>query len=39
MGATTYEFDSSHVPVLSQPAPVLDVIRTAASAVQGSTAA
>ncbi len=30
MGATTYEFDSSHVPMLSQPDRVLDVIRTAA---------
>jgi pimeloyl-ACP methyl ester carboxylesterase len=30
MGATTYEFDSSHVPMLSQPDGVLDVIRTAA---------
>jgi hypothetical protein len=39
MGATTYEFDSSHVPMLSQPDRVLDVIRTAASAVQASTAA
>ena len=33
MGATTYELDSSHVPMLSQPDRVLDVIRTAASAV------
>jgi pimeloyl-ACP methyl ester carboxylesterase len=31
MGATTYEFDSSHVPMLSQPGRVLDVIRTAAN--------
>ena len=30
MGATTYELDSSHVPMLSQPERVLDVIRTAA---------
>jgi pimeloyl-ACP methyl ester carboxylesterase len=36
MGATTYEFDSSHVPMLSQPERVLDVIRTAAKAVQPS---
>ncbi len=33
MGATTYEIDSSHVPMLSHPDYVLDVIRTAASAV------
>src|SRR5262249_54034231 len=33
MGATTYEADSSHVPMLSQPAFVLDVIRAAAMAV------
>jgi len=32
MGATTYEFDSSHVPMLSQPERVIDVIRTAANA-------
>ena len=39
MGATTYELDSSHVPMLSQPERVIDVIRTAAKAVQGATAA
>jgi pimeloyl-ACP methyl ester carboxylesterase len=39
MGATTYELDSSHVPMLSHPDLVLDVIRTAANAVQGSPAA
>jgi pimeloyl-ACP methyl ester carboxylesterase len=39
MGATTYELDSSHVPMLSQPDLVLDVIRTTANAVQGSAAA
>ena len=39
MGATTFEVDSSHVPMLSQPGFVLDVIRTAATAVQRSTAA
>jgi pimeloyl-ACP methyl ester carboxylesterase len=40
MCATTYEVDSSHVPMLSNPSLVIDVIRTAASAVQGrSTAA
>src|SRR5690349_20003071 len=36
MGATTYELDSSHVPMLSQPERVLDVIRTAAKAVRES---
>jgi pimeloyl-ACP methyl ester carboxylesterase len=39
MGATIYELDSSHVPMLSQPEPVLDVIRDAANSVQGATAA
>src|SRR5579864_5806420 len=39
IGATTYELDSSHVPMLSQPEGVLDVIRTAAKAVQGATVA
>jgi pimeloyl-ACP methyl ester carboxylesterase len=34
MGATTVETDSSHVPMLSKPSVVLDVIRTAAKAVQ-----
>jgi pimeloyl-ACP methyl ester carboxylesterase len=34
MGATTVEAASSHVPMLSQPSLVLDVIRKAASAVQ-----
>jgi pimeloyl-ACP methyl ester carboxylesterase len=34
MGATTVELRSSHVPMLSQPQAVLDVIRKAASAVQ-----
>jgi pimeloyl-ACP methyl ester carboxylesterase len=33
MGATTFETDSSHVPMLSQPDFVLDVIRKAAKAV------
>src|SRR5262249_37783502 len=33
MGATIREADSSHVPMLSQPALVLDVIRSAAQAV------
>ena len=35
MGATTYELDSSHVPMLSQPERVIDVIRTAANAARG----
>jgi hypothetical protein len=39
MGATTYDVDSSHVPMLSNPSLVVDVIRTAANAVQESTAA
>ena len=39
MGATTFETDSSHVPMLSQPDFVLDVIREAATAVQKSKAA
>src|SRR5258708_6981220 len=34
MGATTIELDSSHVPMLSRPDSVLDVIRKAANAVQ-----
>jgi len=38
MGATTYELDSSHVPMLSQPERVLEVIRTAARTVQEATA-
>jgi hypothetical protein len=33
MGATTYEVDASHVPMLSKPSFVLDVIRTAANSV------
>lgn len=39
MGATTFETASSHVPMLSQPDFVLDVIRKAATAVQKSKAA
>jgi pimeloyl-ACP methyl ester carboxylesterase len=39
MGATTYELDSSHVPMLSLPEQVLDIIRAAANAVQKTTAA
>jgi pimeloyl-ACP methyl ester carboxylesterase len=38
MGATTYEAESSHVPMLSSPRFVLDVIRTAAETVQKSAA-
>ncbi len=33
MGATTYDIDSSHVPMLSHPGYVLDVIRAAAAGV------
>ena len=33
MGATTYDIDSSHVPMLSHPDYVLDVIRAAASGI------
>ena len=39
MGATTYDVDSSRVPILSYPDLVLDVIRTAADAVQQPAAA
>lgn len=39
MGATNFETDSSHVPMLSQPEFVLDVIRKAAKAVQENIAA
>jgi len=39
MGATTHEVQSSHVPMLSHPEVVLDVIREAANAVQESPAA
>lgn len=39
MGAHTYDVNSSHVPMLSQPRFVLDVIRTAATTVQRSTPA
>ena len=34
MGATTVELDTSHVPMLSQPDKVLDVIRRAVGAVE-----
>ena len=33
MGAKTFEVESSHVPMLSNPKLVTDVIRTAANAV------
>src|SRR6266404_456305 len=36
MGATTFELDSSHVPMLSNPTFVIDVIRAAANAVTSS---
>jgi pimeloyl-ACP methyl ester carboxylesterase len=36
MGATTVETDSSHVPMLSKPSVVLDVIRNATKAVQNA---
>jgi len=36
MGATTVELRSSHVPMLSQPQAVLDVIGKAAQAVQNA---
>ena len=36
MGATTFEVDSSHVPMLSKPEFVLDVIRQAAKAVESA---
>ena len=39
MGATIYELDSSHVPMLSQPERVIDVIRAAAKAAQEAMAA
>jgi hypothetical protein len=39
MGPTTHEVDSSHVPILSNPGLVVDVIREAAGAVQKMTTA
>ena len=36
MGATVYDADSSHVPMLSKPDLVIDVIRAAAKAVTSS---
>jgi hypothetical protein len=38
MGATVHPVDSSHVAMLSHPSLVVDVIRAAAKAVQGSSA-
>src|SRR5207245_5246019 len=38
MGATTHEVDSSHVPMLSHPKLVIDVIRAAAKAIQEAMA-
>jgi pimeloyl-ACP methyl ester carboxylesterase len=39
MGATTVELRASHIPMLSQPQGVLDVIRNAAKEAQKSKAA
>ena len=39
MGATTYQLERSHVPMLSQPERVIDVVRTAAKAVEEATVA
>jgi pimeloyl-ACP methyl ester carboxylesterase len=39
MGATVYELDSSHVPMLSRPDEVLNVIRDAVKGVQGVASA
>ena len=39
MGATTTEVASSHVPMLSNPSLVIDVIRAAANAIQARSAA
>jgi pimeloyl-ACP methyl ester carboxylesterase len=39
MGATIYEVAGSHVPMLSHPEVVIDVIRTAANAVEARTKA
>jgi pimeloyl-ACP methyl ester carboxylesterase len=38
MGASIHAVDSSHVPMLSHPSFVVDVVRAAAKAVQGSSA-
>ena len=39
MGATVVEVESSHVPMLSKPAVVIEVIRKAAKVIQGNTTA
>jgi pimeloyl-ACP methyl ester carboxylesterase len=39
MGATVYEANTSHVPMLSNPSLVIEVIRAAANAVKGLAAA
>ncbi len=39
MGASVFETDSSHVPMLSQPDFVLDVIRKAANTIQQASKA
>jgi pimeloyl-ACP methyl ester carboxylesterase len=39
MGATTYEVESSHVPMLSHPEIVVDAIRTLANSLQGALVA
>lgn len=39
MGATAVELRSSHIPMLSQPNAVMDVIRNVAKALQKSLAA
>jgi hypothetical protein len=38
MSVTTYDIDSSHVPMPAHPDYVIDVIGRAANAVQGTTA-
>ena len=38
MGASVHAIDSSHVPMLSHPSFVVDVVRAAAKAVHGSSA-
>jgi len=39
MGATTYELESSHMPMLSQPERVIEVIRAAAKVASEATTA
>jgi hypothetical protein len=39
MGATVVEVESSHVPMLSKPDVVIEVIRKAAKAIQENTTA